>query len=102
MPFIQASGTQLTLNGEPIRFSGTNCYYLPHKTREMADTLLDAADSLGLRLIRTVAYSEDEKNNDDFVARLDYVIAGAAQRGLHLLLPLTNNWKDFGGMDAYN
>jgi mannan endo-1,4-beta-mannosidase len=100
--FIAASGTGFTLDGEPIRYSGTNCYYLPHKTPQMADTLLDAADALGLRLIRTIAYSEEEKNNEEFVSRLDYVVAGAAQRGLHLLLPLTNNWKDFGGMDAYN
>ncbi len=100
--FIAASGTGFTLDGEPIRYSGTNCYYLAHKSRKMADAALDAADALGLRLIRTIAYSEAEKNNDAFLERLDYVVAGAALRGLRLLLPLTNNWLDFGGMDAYN
>ncbi len=100
--FISAAGTGLTLDGEPIRYSGTNCYYLAHKSRAMADAVLDAADALGLRLIRTLAFSELEKNNEEFLQRLDYVVAGAAQRGIRLLLPLTNNWKDFGGMDAYN
>ena len=32
---------------------------------------------------------------------LDYVVYAAAQRGLRLILPLVNNWQDFGGMDQY-
>ena len=33
--------------------------------------------------------------------RLDYVVAAAGQRGLKLILPLVNNWHDFGGIDQY-
>ena len=101
MDFLKTQGTGFTSNGEPIRYSGTNCYYLPYASRQMADTLLDSADALGLRLIRTWAFFEEEENNDAFQQRLDYVVAGAAKRGMRLLLPLTNNWKDFGGMPAY-
>ncbi|MEO8901330.1 MAG: cellulase family glycosylhydrolase [Polyangiaceae bacterium] len=32
---------------------------------------------------------------------LDYALAKAAQLGLKLVLVLTNNWHDFGGMDQY-
>lgn len=102
MAFLKTSGAAFTLNGDPIRYSGTNCYYLPYASQQMVDTLLDTADALGLRLIRTWAFFEAEKNNAAFQQRLDYVVAGAARRGLRLLLPLTNNWKDFGGMEAYN
>jgi mannan endo-1,4-beta-mannosidase len=33
--------------------------------------------------------------------RLDYVLDAAAKRGLKIMLVLTNNWKEFGGMDQY-
>ena len=33
--------------------------------------------------------------------RLDYVIDSARQRGMKLILPLVNNWRDFGGADQY-
>jgi mannan endo-1,4-beta-mannosidase len=100
--FLQAQGTGFTLHGEPIRYSGTNCYYLAQGSRAMADEILDTADALGLRLIRTLAFNDLENNSEDFLQRLDYVVAGASRRGLRLLLPLTNNWHDYGGMDAYN
>jgi len=32
---------------------------------------------------------------------LDYVLDAARQRGLKLILPLVNNWQDFGGVDQY-
>lgn len=33
--------------------------------------------------------------------RLDYVLHAARKRGLKLLVVLTNNWHEFGGMDQY-
>lgn len=32
---------------------------------------------------------------------LDYVLDAARKRGLKLIVVLTNNWRDFGGMDQY-
>jgi mannan endo-1,4-beta-mannosidase len=32
---------------------------------------------------------------------LDYAIARAGQLGIKLIIPLVNNWKDFGGIDQY-
>lgn len=43
------------------------------------------------------AYNEGE----DGLQRLDFVLHEARKRGLTLTLALTNNWRDFGGMDQY-
>jgi mannan endo-1,4-beta-mannosidase len=37
----------------------------------------------------------------DGLERLDYVVYKADQLGLKLIVVLTNNWQDFGGMDQY-
>ena len=37
----------------------------------------------------------------DGLQRLDFVIHAAGLRGLKLILPLVNNWREFGGMDQY-
>lgn len=37
----------------------------------------------------------------DGLQRLDYVLAAAAKHELKLIVVLTNNWREFGGMDQY-
>ncbi|KAF7377330.1 Glycoside hydrolase family 5 protein [Mycena sanguinolenta] len=37
----------------------------------------------------------------DGLQRLDYLISSAKSHGIKLLITLTNNWSDFGGMDVY-
>ncbi len=37
----------------------------------------------------------------DGLERLDYAVHAASQRGLKLIIPLVNNWKEFGGIDQY-
>lgn len=37
----------------------------------------------------------------DGLARLDYAVARAGELGLKLVIVLTNNWHEFGGMDQY-
>lgn len=37
----------------------------------------------------------------DGLERLDYAIVKAASLGLKLIVVLTNNWRDFGGIDQY-
>ncbi|MBN1887733.1 MAG: cellulase family glycosylhydrolase [Thermoflexales bacterium] len=39
--------------------------------------------------------------NDAALRQLDYAVDQAGQRGLKLIMVLTNNWADFGGMDQY-
>ena len=38
---------------------------------------------------------------DDGLKRLDYALAKAGEVGVKIILVLTNNWYDFGGMDQY-
>ena len=37
----------------------------------------------------------------DGLQRLDYALAKAGELGLKVVVVLTNNWRDFGGMDQY-
>ena len=99
-----------------------------YKSRTMVDAVLEAASASGFNVVRTWGFldigNQDGTNsirgkaegvyfqywngtapayNDaaDGLERLDYVIAKAGQLGLRLIIPLTNNWNDFGGMDQY-
>lgn len=51
-------------------------------------------------IAKAVAYNEGAEK-DDGLRRLDYVLAKAAEHGIKLILVLTNNWKEFGGMNQY-
>ena len=35
------------------------------------------------------------------LAKFDYVVTSAKAHGLRLIVTLTNNWSDYGGMDVY-
>jgi mannan endo-1,4-beta-mannosidase len=124
----QASG-QLKLHGQTFRFAGSNNYYLMYKSPFMVDDVLDAAAAQGFTVMRTrgsVDINHQDGSNSiagkadgvvyfqywngtgpayndgpDGLEHLDYVIYRAGQLGLKLIVTLTNNWKDFGGMDQY-
>ena len=49
---------------------------------------------------KAVAYNEGAEKNDGLV-RLDRLLAKAAQHDMKVVLVLTNNWKEFGGMNQY-
>lgn len=128
--FVKTSGTRFTVDGKPIYIAGCNNYYLSYKSDYMVEAVLDGAQTLGLNVIRTwgsiVAGSSsaglDPPGHKDGIyfqywdsssaspafndgpkglERLDYVVHAAGRRGLKLVLPLVNNWKDFGGIDQY-
>ncbi len=126
--FVKRVGAQLVLDGKPFRFAGTNNYYLDYSPNVMTNAVLDKAAANGFNVVRTWAWmdigNQDGSNsvwsadkgvyfqywdgtkpayNDgaNGLQRLDYVVAQAGARGLKLVLPLTNNWSDFGGMDQY-
>ncbi|WP_082571288.1 cellulase family glycosylhydrolase [Agromyces sp. Root1464] len=129
-PFVKASGSRLTLAGKAYEFAGTNNYYLGYKSEAMVDAVLDDAKTAGFDVIRTWGF-QDFQNPDgsdsvhqnfegvwyqawdeasgapivntgaDGLEKLDYAIAEAGERGLKLVIPFTNNWNAFGGMDQY-
>jgi mannan endo-1,4-beta-mannosidase len=128
--FVKRSGPDLRLHGKLFRFAGTNNYYLMYKSRFMVDDVLERAADAGFTVVRTWGFldigNQDGSNsirgksdgvyfhywdqaagapafNDgpDGLQHLDYVIARAGELGLKLVIPLVNNWDDFGGMDQY-
>lgn len=129
--FVAASPSGFTLDGAPFTRLGANCYYLSYKPRAMVEALLDDAAAMNLGVVRMWAFLdrgsldgsiEDVHGPADGVwfqawdpqagqavwndganglGHLDAVVAEAAARGLKLTLVLTNNWRDFGGVDQY-
>ena len=127
-PFVQAVNGKLISNGQPFRFSGTNNYFLMYAPQSQVDAILDEAATNGLNVMRTWAWIDIGfadgtqsvagkpsgvyfhywtgttpafNDDDNGLKRLDYVIYKASQAGVKLILPFTNNWADFGGMDQY-
>ena len=129
--FVQAHGQRLVLDGRTYEFAGTNQYYLGYKSRTMVDAMLDDAATAGFDVVRTWGFRDYQNpdgsgsvhtggnegvwyqawdaeagrpvvnGGPDGLERLDYVVAAAAERGLRLVIPFTNNWSDFGGIDQY-
>jgi len=128
--FVTRQGTQLKLDGKLFRFYGTNNYYLMYQSRLMTDDVFADAKAAGFTVLRTWGWLDignaDGSNsvhgkvngvyfqywdpaagapayNDgaDGLERLDYVLYRARQSGIKLVIPFTNNWGDFGGMDQY-
>jgi mannan endo-1,4-beta-mannosidase len=126
--FVTRQGKDLRLDGKEFRFAGSNNYYLMYKSRLMVDDVFADAQAAGFTVLRTWGFldigNQDGSNslrgpadgvyfqywdgdspayNDgpDGLQRLDYVLASARAHGIRLIIPLTNNWNDFGGMDQY-
>jgi mannan endo-1,4-beta-mannosidase len=127
--FVTRSGSNLKLGGATFRFGGTNNYYLTYKSPAMVDDVLGDAATAKFTVVRTWGFL-DIGNADgsgsvgsgkadgvyfqywdgtrpayndgpDGLQHLDHAIAEAGELGLKLIIPLTNNWSDFGGMDQY-
>ena len=115
MTFVHAEATRFTLNGKPARFTGTDAYYLGWSSPQMVDTTLDAARDLGVEVVRAWGFLDEPHDgvvfqswaagapvyHEDGLVKLDYVVAAARQRDIRIILPLVNNWKDLGGIPAY-
>ncbi|WFE24327.1 cellulase family glycosylhydrolase [Solwaraspora sp. WMMD937] len=126
--FVTRHGDDLKLDGRKFRFAGSNNYYLMYKSPTMVDDVFADAKAAGFTVLRTWGFldignadgsdsvagpadgvyfqyfdGERPAYNDgpDGLQRLDYVLAAAREAGIKLVVPLTNNWRDFGGMDQY-
>lgn len=112
--FVTLSGWQLMLNKHPFRFAGANMHWLalddstmyPSKFR--VDDGLDAAKEMGATVIRShsLGISTGCRNciepslgvfNETALEHVDYVIKAAKDRGLRLIIPLTDNYRYAAG-----
>ncbi|USD67391.1 cellulase family glycosylhydrolase [Vibrio sp. SCSIO 43136] len=115
--FVVQQEDQLLLNNQPFRFAGTNNYYMHYKSNDMITAVLDDAQEMGLNSIRVWGFMEGISHNHTMqpeagdytppagvksaLERLDFTIAEAKKRGIRVVVALTNNWGDFGGMPQY-
>lgn len=127
--FVHRFGSRLIHNGRPFRLVGANNYYLMYKSPVMVDDVLETAAANGFNVMRMWGFIDignaDGSNSvhgkadgeiyfhywdgtgpafnegDDGLRYLDYAVYKAGQLGIKLIIPFTNNWSDFGGMDQY-
>ncbi|HZU68140.1 MAG TPA: hypothetical protein VFA09_12760 [Ktedonobacteraceae bacterium] len=115
--FIQRSGSQLLLDGSVFRFSGANIYWLgldenvggiDYPTAFRVDDVLATAREMGATVVRshTLGISvgcslciEPSPGifNEIAFRHVDYAIAEAKKFGLHLIIPLTDNFHYYHG-----
>ncbi len=116
--FVKTSGKNFVLNNKPFYPVGINCYYLQNlvaygDTQSVID-IFENAKQMKVNVIRTwgfydsddttdpaVIHSAPDKIHESGLIALDYVIAKANEYGIKLVIPLVNNWEDYGGMNKY-
>jgi mannan endo-1,4-beta-mannosidase len=121
--FVQRAGGMLTLGGSPFRFGGTNSYPLMLSNQQTVHQILQTVANSNLKVVRmwvfcdgvqcagssfflqylntgtgAPAYNDDP---NDGLANVDYAVTEAGTLGIKLIVTLTNNWTDYGGMDTY-
>ncbi|WP_434585630.1 glycoside hydrolase 5 family protein [Klebsiella sp. R390] len=119
--FVEQHGGQFTLGGKPFRFMGTNNYYLHYKSDQAIDDVLDSAVAMDLKVIRIWGFMDGVDRSagtpytlqptlgvyappagvNSALERLDYTLSQAKKKGIRIVLVLTNNWPDFGGIPQY-
>jgi hypothetical protein len=121
--FVTRAGPELRVGSAPFYYAGTNNYYLWYYPFDCTPTspvcvreILDDSVAMGLTVIRTWGFGDGGGTagwngfafqpqpgvyGEPTFAHFDQVVAEAKARGLRLVIPLVNNWDDFGGMDQY-
>ncbi|MBN1351708.1 glycoside hydrolase [candidate division KSB1 bacterium] len=116
-PFITVDNIRFRQGNQDFFYAGTNTYYLmayaaDKDLRKFVDEILIETTNMGLKVIRTWAFNDGENQwnalqtapgiYQEYVFQgLDYVLHKADSLGLYVILPLVNNWDDYGGMNQY-
>ncbi|WP_445996946.1 CIA30 family protein [Okibacterium fritillariae] len=118
--FVTRDGATLRLGGEPFRFNGANAYWLgldenvggvDYPTFFRIKDAIDTADEMGLTVLRSHMMTSTGQNdanplaimpslgeyNEEAFATIDFAIAYAGERGIRLILPLTDEWEYYHG-----
>ncbi|CAE6357355.1 unnamed protein product, partial [Rhizoctonia solani] len=117
--YVKVSGQKFTLNGATFTVVGSNAYWIPQLSNP-ADITTAFSDlkKAGFTTLRTWGFNEVTSPSGtyyqiwngatstintgaDGLTRFDQVVAGAKAAGIRLIVALTNNWSDYGGMDVY-
>src|SRR5690349_2973555 len=113
--FVTRSGLQLQLNGQAFRFAGANMYWLgldenvgglDYPTHFRVDDAFATAEAMSATVVRahTLGISVGcplcvEPSLGVFVAlaHIDYAIKSARDHHIHLIIPLTDNYRYYHG-----
>ncbi|KAK7692610.1 hypothetical protein QCA50_004242 [Cerrena zonata] len=118
--FVKVSGTKFTLNGQTYTVAGGNSYWvglMGYSTADMNTAFSDIAKAGGTT-VRTWGFNDVTTPNGIYyqswangkatintgatgLQNFDNVVAAAKANGIRLIVALTNNWSDYGGMDVY-
>ncbi|KAJ7110637.1 mannanase [Mycena epipterygia] len=116
--FVTTSGTKFMLNGAKYTVVGSNAYWpalLGYSSTDIDKAFADIAAS-GATTVRgfnevtspTGVYfhfwsgsTATVNTGANGLGALDVLIASAKAHGIRVIIALTNNWSDFGGMDVY-
>ncbi|KLU89853.1 hypothetical protein MAPG_08822 [Magnaporthiopsis poae ATCC 64411] len=129
--FVTVEGDKFKLDGKSFYFAGTNAYYFPFnwEQADIENAMLAARDA-GLRVFRTWGFNDKNRTYDPKgmpqyggedagatpvafqrwedggtptidVSPFDKVVSAATKTDMKLLVALTNNWADYGGMGVY-
>lgn len=118
--FVSVFGTEFQLGGLPFRFVGANINPIHGETdRHHTEPLFVAMVQDGLQVARVWALGEGmpdatewqikyvlfragpERTIEETLLHLDRVLLEARRAGVRLILTLSNNWADFGGVPMY-
>ena len=115
--FVTRSGNRLTLNGSAFRFSGANIYWLgldenvggvAYPTNFRVDDALSTAAEMGANVVRAHTLGISVGNslsveptlgnfNASAFTSMDYAIKSAGDRGIRLVIPLTDQYNYYTG-----
>jgi len=122
--FVERQDGALLLDGiTPFRSTGTNLYYLQqllsYAQQEQDPQALDAVREvlddlvcLSLPVARIWGFNDSKDTSsirrspaegfrEEGLRGLDQAVWEAKRRGIRLILPLVNNWGEYGGLPAY-
>ncbi|KZT38981.1 mannanase [Sistotremastrum suecicum HHB10207 ss-3] len=118
--FVGVSGQKFTLNGATYTVAGTNAYWLAQYSNADIDQAFSDIAAAGLTTVRTWGFNEVTSipnygayyqswsngvptinTGSTGLGKFDYVVSSAKAHGIRLVVTLTNNWSDYGGMDVY-
>jgi mannan endo-1,4-beta-mannosidase len=116
--FISTQSSNFILNKEPFLFSGANAYYSAYLAAQKdTNSLIEVftkARLMGMKVIRIWGFYDSDNNSDPAVIQsspgrfnenalraLDYVLMKASEFNLRIIICLTNNWENYGGMNQY-
>ncbi|ORX64357.1 glycoside hydrolase [Anaeromyces robustus] len=122
LSIVKRCGDQFVVDNKSFYFIGSNSYYLHcFNTTYTTPEVLDIYSKFNFTVMRTWGFHDigniregvyytsfnnvtreiEINEGENGLQRLDYIIAEAEKRGIRIILPLTNNWEQFGGIEQW-